>query len=201
MNYSSPYLALVSALSRPTARHGLPLVEPPVADHRDPVPVAGVERQVRGGDRAAQQRGVNTSGRPLLGHQMTARPPPRPATCRQVDVDQPVNGVGRVHSLSPRGRQDKVSQYARAGWNLATTGVAVRSVSFAGLVVDQVRERLEVLQRLAARSTRRPTPSGWTTETNSSNVGESLSTASNTCREHGRSRPPSPIPIAIRPTR
>ena len=50
-----PGRSLVETLQRAV----VPLVEPPVAPHRDPVPVRCVERQVGRGDGAAQHRGVH----------------------------------------------------------------------------------------------------------------------------------------------
>ena len=89
---------LVLALQRAV----VPLVEPPRPAHRHPVPVGGVERDVRGADRAAQQRGVHDVGQQAGS---TSSSPPRrasasPAAVRSTST-QPVNRFFWFQSLSP----------------------------------------------------------------------------------------------------
>ena len=65
-------LGLGRGLVQTLQRTVVPLVEPPVPVHRDPVPVGLVQRDVRGGDRPAQQRGVQHIGLPVQpGDQFT----------------------------------------------------------------------------------------------------------------------------------
>ena len=75
---------LVLALQRAV----VPLVEPPRAPHRDPVPVARVEGEVRRGDRATEHGGVQHVGQHAgLGHQRAAALRLGPALVAQRDVD------------------------------------------------------------------------------------------------------------------
>ena len=77
-------LGLVEALQRTV----VPLIESPVAVHRDPQPVGDVERQVRGGDRTAQQRGVDHVGLTIASGDEFAGPPRLGAALvSQVDID------------------------------------------------------------------------------------------------------------------
>ena len=56
--------------------------------HRDPQPIGGVESQVRGGDRTAQQRGVEHVGLTIAGGDEFAGPPRLGAALvGQIDVD------------------------------------------------------------------------------------------------------------------
>jgi hypothetical protein len=84
-----PDRRLVLALQRAV----VPFVQPPTAPHRQPVQVGGVQRQLGGPDRAAQQRGVQ-HGRfdAVLGQQLPAAPGLRLA------------GLGQVH-VHPAGEQ------------------------------------------------------------------------------------------------
>ena len=75
MNCSSPNSARTCGLVLALQRAVVTLVEPPGAADRDPVPVGGVERDLRGADRAAQQRGVHDVGQQaVLDEQLAAAP-------------------------------------------------------------------------------------------------------------------------------
>ena len=64
------------------------LVEPPGAAYGDPVAVGGVEREVGGGDRAAQQRGVEHVGEQVVfDEQLAAGDGLGAALVGQGDVD------------------------------------------------------------------------------------------------------------------
>ncbi|SHW84462.1 Uncharacterised protein [Mycobacteroides abscessus subsp. abscessus] len=77
-------LGLVEALQRTV----VPLVEPPIAVHGNPVPVGGVQRQIGGGDRPAQQRRVeHVRQHTLLDQQLPAANGFGPALVSEVDVD------------------------------------------------------------------------------------------------------------------
>ena len=77
-------LLLVLALQRPVVA----LVEPPAAPHRQPHPVGGVQRDLRGPDRAAHHRGVqHVRQQAALGEQLTAPARLGRALLGQADVD------------------------------------------------------------------------------------------------------------------
>ena len=91
-------LLLVLALERAVVA----LVEPPVAAHRDPVPVRRVEREVRGGDRAPQHRGVDDVGQQAgLAHQLAAADRLGAALVGEVDVDPAGERFLAFQTLSP----------------------------------------------------------------------------------------------------
>ena len=86
-------LGLVQALQRAVVA----LVEPPVAMHRDPVPVGLVQREVGGVDRPSQQRRVEHIGLAVqLLDQLAGAGRFGPALLGEVDVDPSGEQVQRV---------------------------------------------------------------------------------------------------------
>ena len=73
------------------------LVEAPVADHRDPEPVGPVEGDVRGRDRAAQQRRVDDVGQQVvLDEELAPAFGLGPALVGERHIDPTGELVGRI---------------------------------------------------------------------------------------------------------
>ncbi len=85
------------------------LVEPPVAPHRDPVAVGGVEREVGRRDRAAQHRGVHDVGeQPRVGEHPPAGDGLAAAPVGEVHVDPAGEEVLGVPDALAVAEQDEV---------------------------------------------------------------------------------------------
>ena len=131
-------LRLVLALQRAVVA----LVEAPGAGDRDPQPVGGVERDVRGLDRPAEQRGVQHVGEdPGLGEQLAAAPGLVLALLGQADVHPSGEQVQFVPLALAVAEQDESAGHA--------------------LSLRRAGRRSEAGRRRMTAVPRRPERAGW----------------------------------------